>query len=337
MKIGFFGIEGWEENIVKERLKGHEVVFSTEKIGGGDLPKQNDFEAISIFIDSEIGSGEIAHFPNLKFIATRSTGFDHMSAEAAKDKGVLISNVPGYGENTVAEFAFGLILSLARKIYPAIDRIKETGSFSLEGLRGFELKGKTIGIVGTGRIGKQVAKIAKGFEMKILASDPYPDVEFQNRLGVQYVSLDDLLKRSDVITIHCPYNKDTHHLINKESLKGVKKGAIFVNTARGGVVETEALVEALKDGRLSGAALDVLEEEGDVKDELDFLAQPHPQEEELKTVLYNHVLMTMPNVLVTPHNAFNTNEALGEILEITLKNIEAFIGGNPINLIPGVK
>ena len=337
MKIGFFGIEGWEEKIISERLSKHELFFSPDKIDERNLPEKNDFEALSIFIDSEIKEKEISHFPNLKFIATRSTGFDHIDLEATKRAGVLVSSVPGYGENTVAEFAFGLILSLARKIYPAIDQIKESGSFSLVGLRGFELKGKTIGIVGTGRIGKQVAEIAKGFEMKILASDPYPDEEFKKRLNIEYVPLKDLLSRSEVITLHCPYNKDTHHLINKENIADIKNGALLVNTSRGAVVETEALVTALEDGTISGAGLDVLEEEGEVKDELNFLTSPHPQAESLKTVLYDHILMNMPNVLVTPHNAFNTNEALGEILETTLKNIEAFISGSPINLIPGVK
>ncbi|MFV1917560.1 MAG: NAD(P)-dependent oxidoreductase [Patescibacteria group bacterium] len=337
MKIGFFGIEGWEEEIVSKRLKGHELVFSSGKIDERNLPKENDFEILSIFINSEMGAKEIEHFPNLKFIAARSTGFDHIDAKAAKKAGVLVSNVPGYGENTVAEFTFGLILSLARKIYPAIDRIKESGSFSLKGLRGMELKGKTIGIVGTGRIGKQVAQIAKGFEMNILANDPYPDKEFQEKMRVEYVPLKELLGRSDVITLHTPHNKDTHHLINKKNIKDIKKGAFFVNTARGAVVETEALVEALQKNILSGAALDVLEEEGEIKDELSFLASAHPQEEVLKNVLYNHVLMDMPNVLITPHNAFNSEEALREILETTLENIEAFMDGKPINLTPRVK
>ena len=337
MKIGFFSAEGWENEMVSKRLAGHEVTFVKDKITNDSLPEENDFEIISVFVDSEIDETAIKHFPNLKFITTRSTGFDHINGEAAKAAGVLISSVPGYGENTVAEFAFGLMLNLARKIYPAIDRIKETGSFSLEGLRGFELKGKTIGIVGTGRIGRQVGEIAKGFEMKILATDPYPNEEFKNKLNVEYVSLDDLLGRSDIITLHCPYSESTHHLINKENVKKIKKGALLVNTSRGGVVETEALVGALKDGTLSGAGLDVLEEEGEIKDELHFLASPHPQEEALKNVLYNHVLIEMSNVIITPHNAFNTSEALGEILETTLKNIEAFISGKPINLIPGTK
>ena len=335
MKIGFFSIEGWEEAKILERLKGHEVVFNPTKISKNSLPEVNDFDVISIFVDSEMGTEEIGHFPNLKLITTRSTGFDHVDLEAAKKAGVLVGMVPGYGENTVAEFTFGLILSLARKIYQAVDNIKETASFSLDGLRGVELKGKTIGIVGTGRIGKQVATVANALEMKILATDPYPDVDFGKKLNVEYVSLKDLLNRSDVITLHCPYNEGSHHLINAGNISEIKKGALLVNTARGAVIETAALVKVLKDGIVSGAGLDVLEEEGEVKDELNFLTSAHPQAEVLKNVLYNHVLMDMPNVIITPHNAFNTNEALEEILETTLKNIEAFIEGKPINLTPG--
>jgi len=337
MKIGFFGRTDYEEKIIKDRLKGHEIYFSSEPITEDNLPKENDFDILSVFVNSTMSKKEIAHFPNLKLINTGSTGFDHIDAAVAKKSGVLVSSVPGYGENTVAEFTVGLILSLARKIYPAIDRIKETGTFSHEGLRGVELKGKVLGIVGTGRIGKQVAEIAEGLEMKIIASDPYPDKKFAKKVGLKYVDLDTLLGESDFITLHVPYNESTHHLINKSNIDKIKKGAYLVNTARGAVVETEALVKALENGTLAGAGLDVLEEEGEVQDELNFLANPHPNEEALKNVLYNHTLMKMPNVLITPHNAFNSEEALKEILETTLENIEGFTNGKPVNLIPGVK
>src|SRR3989344_4885123 len=230
MKIGFFGMSEYEESVINKRLPDHEIVLDAQQIDEDSLPGRNDFDILSVFVNSKIGEKEIAHFPNLKFINTGSTGYDHIDADAVKRAGILASYVPGYGENTVAEFTFGLILNLARKIYPAIDRIKETGSFSLEGLRGFELKGKTIGIVGTGRIGRQVGEIAKGFEMKILATDPYPNEEFKNKSNVEYVSLDDLLGRSDIVTLHCPYSKSTHHLINKENVKKIKKGALLVNT-----------------------------------------------------------------------------------------------------------
>ena len=334
MKIGFFGIEGWEKDIVSDRLPAHELYFSKEKIDEYELPEKNDFDVLSIFIDSRINEKTLEHFPNLKFVATRSTGFDHIDKKAAKKRGVLVSHVPGYGEHTVAEFTFGLMLSLTREIYHAIDRIKETGSFSLEGLRGTDLNGKTLGVIGTGRIGSRVIRIAKVFGMNVIATDPYPNKALQKEIDFKYVPLEELLSVSDIITCHAPYNKSTHHLINKENIGKISRGALLINTSRGAIIETEALTKALQDGILGGAALDVLEEEGEIKDELDFLTRAHPQEEVLRKMLYGHILMEMPNVLITPHTAFNSQEALEEILETTLENIEGFVGGEPVNLIP---
>lgn len=334
MKIGFFELEGWEEKIIKENLsEGHEIYFFKDKILPSSLFNQADLDVISIFIDSRITKDVLDNFPNLKFITTRSTGFDHIDIKACKGKGILVAYVPGYGDNTVAEFTFGFILNLTRKMYNAIDQVKENGSFSLKGLRGTDIKGKTIGVIGTGRIGKEVIKIAQGFGMSILAFDPFPDVKFQQEFGLKYVSLKDLLKNSDVISIHCPYNAKTHHLLNKDNIHLIKKGAYLINTARGGIVETEALIEALQQKILSGAGIDVLEEEGEIKDELNFVTNIHPREEELKTMLYDHILMKMPNVLITPHNAFNSQEALERILNTTIENIKGFSRDLPINLV----
>jgi D-lactate dehydrogenase len=337
MKIGFFEAEGWEEEIVRKRLSSHEVFFSDKKIDDFTLPKRNEFEVLSIFVDSRMTEKSMAHFPNLRFIATRSTGFDHIDVKPAKEKDIIVSHVPGYGEHTVAEFTFGLMLSLTRRIYDAMDRIREKELFSSEGLRGTELNGKILGVVGTGRIGKRVVQIAKGFSMKVIAHDTYPDEDFRKKIGFEYVSFDELIGKSDIITFHVPYNKATHHLINKGNIEKIKKGALIVNTARGGVIETEALIQALRKGILGGAALDVLEEEGEIGDELDYLTKAKPKAEELRTMLYDHILMETPNVLITPHTAFNSEEALREILETTLQNIEAFVAGKPINLATGGK
>jgi D-lactate dehydrogenase len=333
MKIGFFELEGWEEKIIRENLSEteHELYFSNEKIEDVLLPEKNDFDIISIFVESHINVQVLNHFPNLKCITTRSTGYDHIDIEECKKRGIMVLFVPGYGDNTVAEFAFGLILNLTRKIYQAIDQIKEARNFDLKGLRGIDLKGKTIGIIGTGRIGREAIKIAKGFGMNILAYDAYPNEEFANQLGYKYVSLDELLANSDIISLHCPYLPSTHHLINKDNILKIKKGAYLINTARGSIVETEALVLALNQGILAGAGLDVLEEEGETKDELFTLSKKRPNEEELKTMIENHILMKMPNVLITPHNAFNSKEALERILKTTLENILSFISGAPKN------
>lgn len=333
MKIAFFELEGWEEPVIRENLAGHEVFLNREHFDEIKPPAQSDAGIISIFVDSLVNAETLKYFPNLKLVTTRSTGYDHLDLAAIKAKGAQAAFVPGYGDNTVAEFAFSLILNLSRKTYQAIDRIKETGLFSYEGFRGFDLKNKTIGIIGTGRIGKEAVKIAKGFGMKILAYDLKPDSVFQQEQGFEYVSLEGLLKNSDVITLHTPYTPQTHHLINKDNVKLIKRGAILVNTARGGLVETEALVMALENGILSGVGLDVLEEEGEVKDEMSFLTKTKPAESNLRTALYNHILMRRPNVLITPHTAFNSQEALGRILKTTLENIKSFIAGQPKNLI----
>lgn len=334
MKIGFFELDGWEEKIIREKFADHELRFSNEKITTQSLPTQFDFDIISTFVNSQITSDVVAKFPNLKLISTRSTGFDHIDVPACTAKGIKVSYVPGYGDNTVAEFAFGLILSLTRKMYQGIDRIKQAESFSFVGLRGIDLKGKTIAVLGTGRIGKESIKIAKGFGMNVVAYDPFPNAEAAATLGFTYLSLEDALKSADIITIHAPLNDQTKHLINKNNIKFIKRGAYLVNTARGGIVETDALVWALMDGTLAGAGLDVLEEEGDVKDEMKFLGNSEMQAERVRTMLENHALMKMSNVLITPHNAFNTQEALERILNTTMENISGFLAGTPKNLVP---
>lgn len=335
MKIGFFELEGWEDDLIRQGLDGEEfqLVLAKDKLDPDSPPPESDLEALSIFVNSRITKEILASFPQLRFITTRSTGFDHIDLEACREKNVVVSFVPGYGDNTVAEFAFSLILNLTRRTYQAIDQIKETRSFSLAGLRGTDLKEKTLGVVGTGRIGREVVKIAKGFGMHVVACDLHPDKAFQEKIGFEYASLEDLLKNSDIVTLHAPYNEKTRHLINKKNIALMKNGAYIVNTARGGLIETKALVDALTSGRLGGAALDVLEEEGEVKDELKFLKNPHPRQEELKILLYDHILMKLSNVLITPHNAFNSQEAIERILTTTLDNIKSFKKNQPINLV----
>jgi D-lactate dehydrogenase len=296
------------------------------------MPEKADFDIVSIFVDSKVSPKVLDQFPNLKLLATRSTGFDHIDCVECSKRKVAVVYVPSYGVNTVAEFAFGLILNLTRKMYQTIDQVKKTSSFSLAGLRGMDVKGKTIGVIGTGHIGAEVIKIAKGFGMEVIAYDAYPNATLPDALGFKYVTLEELLKNSDVVTIHTPYLPSTHHLINKGNISLMKKGAYLINTARGAIVETEALIDALQSDALGGAGLDVLEEEEETKDESRMLAKASG--DELKGILANDVLMKMPNVLVTPHNAFNTQEAVARILDTTIENIKAFIAGKPTNLIP---
>lgn len=343
MKIVFFELENWEKEYIKAQLASKglgEGVEITMIDGSLDeekvllLQNQSDVDVISVFVDSVVTDKVLSHFSNLKLIATRSTGYDHIDIAACQTKGVAVANVPSYGEDTVAEYTFALILNLSRRVAESNDRIKETGNFDLANLRGFDLKGKTLGVLGTGKIGKNVIEIATGFNMNILAYDKFPDEAYATKMNYKYVSFDEILAQADILTLHVPYIDENHHLINSESLAKMKKGSYLINTARGALVETDALLKALQSGHLAGAGLDVLEEEGVIKDELNFLtSSTQPGNHDLKTVLQNHLLIDMPNVIITPHNAFNTWEALQRILNTTLENIAKFSAGQAVNLV----
>jgi len=328
MKIGFFKLDEVEEKYIREHLTGHELYFSPNKISEDSLPERRDFEIISVFVDSMVTEKVLDAFPNLKMVSTNSVGFDHIDIGACKKRGIAVAYVPGYGNNTVAEFAFGLVLNLTRKMYQAIEQVKKSESISFGGLRGIDIKGRTMGIIGTGRIGKETAKISKGFGMNVIAFDILQDMAGAKEIGFTYVSLEDLLKQSDVISIHCLLTDETHHLINKNNIGLMKKGAYLVNTARGPIVETDALVWALKSGILAGVGLDVLEEEREMKGETGLRGEKQLNEEERRILAENRELIQMPNVLITPHNAFNTEEALQRIVATTVESIMGFASNN---------
>lgn len=332
MNIHYFSGEAWEEEYVKEKLAGNEITFHSGTLASEPELRDENAEVLCAFMNSPIGEAEMSRFPSLKLIATRSTGFDHINLATAKARGITVVNVPFYGENTVAEFAFALLLTLSRRIPEAQERVVH-GSFSPADLRGFDLAGKTIGVVGCGHIGVHLIRMANGFGMKVLGFDPHPNTELATSLNFTYASLPELLAQSDIITLHVPYNEHTHHLINKENISTLKKGAYLINTARGAVVETEALIEALKNGTLAGAGLDVLEEEGDLADPTALLSTSHPSEESLQIMLENHYLITHPRVVVTPHLAFNTIEAVKRIVDTTIENIKGFASGAPKNTV----
>lgn len=329
MKIVFYETEPWEERYLREKLQNFEVVFRKSE----DLSPDAEVEILSNFVAFPITQQVLAAFPNLKYVTTRSTGYDHINLQLCQEKNIVASNVPAYGENTVAEFTFALLLALGRKIYPAIQRTKEHGKFNTEGLEGFDLLNKTIGIIGTGHIGTYAIKIAHGFGMNILAYDPYPKADLAAQFNFKYVTLEELLGQSDIISLHVPYMPATHHLLNEENFKLCKKGCVIVNSARGGLIDSQALIKALKDGTVAGAALDVLEEEGFMKEDLEMLFSSHPNEQQLKTALVDLELLRMDNVIITPHNAFNTKEALLRILDTTADNIKAFVSGKPIHTV----
>jgi len=335
MKIHYFSSEPWEEEFVRARIQDAEVMFHEKSLATYPDLSDPDAEVLCTFIESPIGETEMSRFPNLKLIATRSTGFDHIDLAAAKNHGILVANVPSYGENTVAEFTFALLLSLSRRIPEAREHIL-SGGFSPAGLRGFDLAGKTIGVIGCGHIGMHVIRMANGFGMNVLGFETHPDEARARTAGFTYASLPDLLAASDIVTLHVPYNAHTHHLINKENIGLMKKGAYLLNTARGAIIETEALIAALESKALAGAGLDVLEEEGDLDDEMTLLSAPHPNAEAIRITLENHYLISHPRVIVTPHLAFNTTEAIERILDTTMKNIVAFSAGSPTNIVTSV-
>jgi D-lactate dehydrogenase len=316
MKIAFFEISGEETKAFAGAFKEEEVVFSEEKLDENNIEKAKDADAVCIFTGSSLNKGVMDALPNLKFIATRSTGFNQIDCEYAKQKGIKVSSVPAYGSDTVAEFTFALILTLSRKMREASKALKEDGDFSVpESVQGFDLANKTLGVVGTGKIGKNVIQIARGFDMNVLAYDLHPDLEFAKEQNFTYKSFDEVISGSDILTMHAPSTKENFHLINKENISKMKKGAYLINTARGDLVDTQALTQALKDGVIAGAGLDVLEGEGEFKK-----GEAIP-------------MLDMPNVVMTPHMAFDTKEAKERIIHTTIINIKNFLSGTPVNVV----
>ena len=333
MRIAYFYNEEWEQEYVSKKFSDDTFNFIKGSTRDHLEASDTDAEVLSVFVNSPVDAALFDRFPSVRFIAARSTGFDHIDFAEAARRGIRVSNVPTYGEHTVAEFSFALLLALSRKIVDAQNRIEESGSFSQDGLRGFDLKGKTIGIIGTGHIGERMINMARGFDMKIIAFDAYPKPELAAALGFTYLPFEEVLATSDIVSLHAPYNAHTHHMINMQNIHTLKRGSYLINTSRGGLVETMAIVKGLEDGILAGAGLDVLEEEGQMVDEGVILTSEHPNQESLRVVLANHYLVKHPRVIVTAHIAFDTQEAIERILNVTIDNIGAYKGGVPINLV----
>ncbi len=328
----FFETEDWEKQYIeRSRLRELEPAIYSERLDENNVALAEDAEIVSVFIYSDLHKPVLDRLPKLRMVATRSTGYDHIDLDECTRRGILVGNVPYYGENTVAEHAFGLILSLSRKIYKAYLRTTRL-DFSLEGLMGFDLKGKTIGVIGAGRIGLHIVRIAKGFGMDVLVYDVRQEPLLAEVLGFTYVSFEDLLGRSDVITINVPLIPATYHMINKDTIRLIKRGAILINTARGPVVDTEALITALNEGIISGAGLDVFEGEESIKEETAVLVQRLPREK-MTEVLLGYALLHRDNVVITPHIAFYSQEALERIVQTTQENIFGFLEGTPANVL----
>ncbi len=303
--IVFLEVDEEDKSRVMEKFPDADI--HQELITGNDLVEAcNDAEIVSGFVHTEFPKEILEKLPNLKLIATRSVGFNHIDVDYCKEKGILICNVPDYGSHVIAEHVFALLLGTLRHVHEGDERV-EHGEFDYHGLRGMALRGKTIGIIGTGKIGQKVAQIAHGFGMNILARDIYKVVQLEDLLGVQYVELPELFEKSDIITLHLPALEETHHIINSDALSQMKDGVVLVNTARGELIDSDALVDALKSGKVSYALLDVLEHETNFEE--------------------NKELIAHPNAITTPHVAFYAEESMRNMYDDCFQTIDQWKSG----------
>jgi D-lactate dehydrogenase len=325
MKIVFYDVQEYETEYLKKHVPDYLEQVYTEK----SLHSQQDIEdgtqdaeILSVFITSNLNREMLSRFKNLKFILTRSVGFSHIDTEYCKEKGIKVYNTPHYGDSTIAEFTFGLLLGVGRKISQGAKAIKE-GDVNLNNFIGFELEGKTFGIIGLGAIGKKVAKIAEGFEMNVIVYDIYNDENYN------CVSLDDLFENADIISIHCPLTEETNHLLNEKSFNKMKNGVVILNTARGEIIDTKALVNALNDGKVAYAGLDVIEcEEITCNIKNTGFCTDCIKESCLRKYILNQRLLSYSNVLITPHIAYNSKEAIERILKITVENLNCSLNNS---------
>ncbi|MEO8780078.1 MAG: 2-hydroxyacid dehydrogenase [Rhodanobacter sp.] len=327
MDIAVFSTKSYDRQFLDAaNTAGHHLAYFEARLTPETAVLAKGSQAVCVFVNDQVNEAVLKELKQLRvgLVALRAAGYNNVDLKAAKRLGVEIARVPAYSPEAVAEHAVALMLSLDRHIHQAYARVRE-GNFALEGLLGFNLHGRTVGVIGTGRIGTGVARIMSGFGCKVLASDVQPNTECRE-MGVNYVQLPVLLAQSDIITLHCPLTSETHHLINAESIAQMKQGVMLINTSRGGIVDTPAVVAAIKTGKIGHLGLDVYEEEATL-----FF------EDESDKVICDDVferLLTFPNVLITGHQAFFTHEALTAIAETTLGNVTAFeASGKALNLV----
>jgi D-lactate dehydrogenase len=324
MRVAIFSAKNYERTLLDELNAGlrHELVYFDTLLGPGTTSLAAGFPAVSVFVNDVVDAQVLKDLAagGTKLVATRSTGFNQIDVGAAKTLGVRVVRVTDYSPNSVAEFAVGLLLALNRKIPRAYNRTRE-GNFALDGLMGFDLVGRTVAVIGTGKIGTVFARIVAGFGCKVLGFDVHHSPEFE-KIGGCYAEAEEIQAVADVISLHCPLTPQTYHIVNARTLAHGKSGALLINTSRGGLVDTEAAIEALKCGQLGGMAIDVYEQEAGL-----FFKDLS------STVITDDViqrLVSFPNVIVTGHQAFFTREALGTILATTLASISDFAAGRPL-------
>ncbi len=320
MRVLVYDAKPYDRETLATANRGrHQLRFVSTLLDEQTAVLAEGFPAVSIFVNDRATAEVLARLAALgvRLVTLRSTGFNNVDLDAARRLGITVMRVANYSPYAVAEFAVALLLAVVRKVHRAYNRVRE-GNFALDGLQGFDLHGRTVGVVGTGRIGAVFAQIMHGFGVRLLGFDQKPNPACE-ALGMRYVPLETLLEQSDIVSLHVPLTPHTYHLINAQTLARMKRGAVLVNTSRGALVDTEALIEALKSGQLSAVALDVYEEEEGL-----FFRDLSSQ------VIADDVfarLLTFPNVLVTGHQAFFTHEALAQIAETTIRNLDDFEAG----------
>lgn len=337
MKVAVFSARRYDKTLLKQANEqanqqanaqaGHTLLFLEDRLTVATAPLAEGCGAVCVFVNDTVDADVLALLAaqGTRLVATRSTGYNQIDTVAAERLGIAVVRVTDYSPYSVAEFAVGLLLAVNRKIARASVRTRE-GNFDLDGLMGFDLHGKTVGVIGTGKIGTIFARIMAGFGCTVVGHDRYPSAAFE-ALGGRYVEVDELLACSDVVSLHCPLTDETRHIVNAESLARAKRGSVLVNTSRGGLVDTEAAVEALKTGQLGGLAIDVYEQEANL-----FF------QDLSSTIICDDViqrLVSFPNVIVTGHQAFFTVEAIGQIMRTTIDSISAFERGEElVNRVP---
>jgi D-lactate dehydrogenase len=321
MRTAVFSTKGYDRRFLDEAAAphGHELRYLEPRLTAETAPLAGGYEAVCAFVNDRLDAEvlRILAGGGTRLIALRSAGFNHVDLTAARELGLTVARVPAYSPHAVAEHAAGLILALNRKLHRAYNRVRE-GNFALDGLMGFDMHGRTVGIVGTGKIGTVFARIMGGFGCRLLAHDPYPS-DACRALGVEYVELETLWPACDVVALHCPLTPDTHHVVDRRSLARMRPGAMLINTSRGGLVDTQAVIHALKSGRLGALGLDVYEEEADLFFE-------DLSGEVIRDDVFAR-LLTFPNVLITGHQGFFTADAVRNIAATTVGNLTAFESG----------
>jgi D-lactate dehydrogenase len=332
LKIAVFDAGTYRPAAFEALAREHQAIVVDSAMTDSDIPSVADAEVLSTFAYTQLNRTVLQRFGRLRLIATQSTGYDHIDLGYCRERGISVANVPAYGAQAVAEHTFALLLALGHRLEDAIS-VTRTGRFDSRHLEGFDLAGKTLGVIGTGAIGRNVIRIARGFAMEVLAYDIRQDDAIARTLGFSYVSFTELITKADIITLHIPATPETIDLISTAAIARMKPGVIIINTARGSLIEETALIRALNSRQVAAAGLDVLRDEASFRDQNTLAASPDTPARRLATLAENHILCSMPHVVVTPHSAFYTREAILRISDETVENILAFARGEARNIV----